>query len=279
MKKKPYTDNSDAAMQEFEELSALKKHLKENIIAGMTNFRIVIQPVVTAAGGQPVAGETLLRWRFKEREISPEIFIPLIEQEYVFCEIGRWVFERGVCACSYILRYFPDFYLTINMSLQQIYDENFIEFIRQVLLKYDMDGEHIILEMTESCMDKQPEKLERFVQVCGKLGIGIALDDFGSGYSSLRVLLHYPCSIIKFDRSLLLEIGDSAEKRAFIASLIFACHQLGKRVCVEGVETELQNRTAKEARCDLIQGFYYYKPMEVEQIHELFAKYYGESEG
>ena len=95
MKKKPYTDNSDAAMQEFEELSALKKHLKENIIAGMTNFRIVIQPVVTAAGGQPVAGETLLRWRFKEREISPEIFIPLIEQEYVFCEIGRWVFERG----------------------------------------------------------------------------------------------------------------------------------------------------------------------------------------
>ena len=129
-------------MQEFEELSALKKHLKENIIAGMTNFRIVIQPVVLAAGGQPVAGETLLRWRFKEREISPEIFIPLIEQEYVFCEIGRWVFERGVCACSYILRYFPDFYLTINMSLQQIYDENFIEFIRQVLLKYDMDGEH-----------------------------------------------------------------------------------------------------------------------------------------
>ena len=162
-------------------------------------------------------------------------------------------------------------------SLQQLEDESFIVFIEQTLRKYELDGEHIVMELTESCMDDQPEKLEQFVKACENLNIRIALDDFGSGYSSLRVLLRYPSNIIKLDRSLLVEMSDSFEKNGFITSIVYACHQFGKKVCMEGVETDFQDEIVKESGCDLIQGFYYYRPMELEQLYRLLAEQYEEN--
>lgn len=274
-----YVDDSDGNIKKMQKASNLESHLIENILNGMKNFRIVIQPVVSAQDGRPVGGETLLRWRFDGKEVSPGIFIPIIENEHMIHLVGRWVFEQAVHSCVRILTYDPHFYLTVNVSLQQLHDEGFIEFIRQTLLKYDLDGKHIVMELTESCMDDQPEKLESFVSACEDMNIRIALDDFGSGYSSLRVLLRYPSNIIKLDRSLLLEMSDSFEKSGFITSIVYACHQFDKKVCMEGVETDFQNELVREAGCDLIQGFYYYKPMEVKQIYQLFAEQYGENKG
>ena len=104
------------------------------------------------------------------------------------------------------------------------------------------------------------------------MGIYIALDDFGSGYSSLRMLLQYPCSIIKLDRSLILEVTESEAKMNFIRSIVFACHQFGKTVCVEGVEYEEQNQVILNTGCDLIQGYYYYHPMELSDIYRLVSQ-------
>lgn len=271
-----YIDDSDGNIKKIQKASNLERNLIENILNDMENFRIVIQPVVSTQDQRPVGGETLLRWRFEGKEVSPGIFIPIIENEHMIHLVGRWVFEQAVHSCVRILTYDPDFYLTVNVSLQQLHDEGFIDFIRQTLCKYDLDGKHIVMELTESCMDDQPEKLDRFVNACADMHIRIALDDFGSGYSSLRVLLRYPSNIIKLDRSLLLEMSDSFEKSGFITSIVYACHQFDKTVCMEGVETEFQNELVREAGCDLIQGFYYYKPMEVEQIYQLFAEQYGE---
>ncbi len=269
-----YIDDSDGNMKKIQKLSDMENQLIKNIINGMENFRIVIQPVVSTDNGRPVGGETLLRWRFNDEEVSPGVFIPIIENEHMIHVIGRWVFEQAVHSCVRILSYISDFYLTVNVSLQQLYDEGFTDFIRNTLMKYDLDGKHIVIELTESCMDDQPEKLERFVKECNDMNIRIALDDFGSGYSSLRVLLRYPSCIIKLDRSLLVEMTDSFEKNAFITSIVYACHQFGKKVCMEGVETNYQNELVKEAGCDLIQGYYYFKPMEVNKVYKLLAEEY-----
>ncbi len=271
-------DNSVGNIKKMQEISNLESHLLENIINGMENFRIVVQPVVSTEDGIPCGAETLLRWRFQGQEISPSVFIPIIENAYMIHRVGRWVFEQAVHSCVRLLTYAPDFYLTVNVSLQQLEDEGFVEFIQQTLHKYDLDGRHIVLELTESCMDDQPEKLDQFVKACGDLHIRIALDDFGSGYSSMRVLLRYPSSIIKLDRSLLLEMSDSFEKNGFITSLVYACHQFGKQVCMEGVETGFQDELVKESGCDLIQGFYYYKPMELDHAYQLMAELYGENQ-
>ena len=102
-----------------------------------------------------------------------------------------------------LVSYDPDFYLSLNVSLYQLSDSQFLDFMEETLGKYQVDGCHLVAEMTESCMDEKPEKLLHFVTVCRKLGIRIALDDFGSGYSSLRMsVFSIPTNIIKLDRSL-----------------------------------------------------------------------------
>ena len=104
------------------------------------------------------------------------------------------------------------------------------------------------------------------------MGIYVALDDFGSGYSSMRMLLRYPSSIIKLDRSLISEMMESKENLNFIRSIVFACHQFGKTVCIEGVETEEQNELILDTGCDLIQGYYYYRPMELGNLYQLLSR-------
>ena len=143
--------------------------------------------------------------------------------------------------------------------------------MQETLAKYQLHGSHLVAELTESCLDEQPEMLENFVDVCSKMGMRIALDDFGSGYSSLRMLLQYPSSIIKLDRSLLQEITESDQKMHFISSIVYACHQFGKKVCMEGVESSDQNSIIRDTGCDMIQGFYYYRPMELSDVYSLLS--------
>lgn len=273
-----YVDNSTGSIQKLQEQSTLECQLLKDIINGMENFRIVVQPIVSSQDECLEGGEVLLRWRYKNEEISPAVFIPIIENTHMIDQVGRWIFEQAAHTCTRILSWIPNFYLTVNISLQQLYDRSFIDFIYQTLQKYDLKGSNIVMELTENSLDTQIEQVDEFITFCKKEDIRIALDDFGSGYSSLRVLLHYPSSIIKLDQSLLLEMGDSYEKIGFIMSIVYACHHFGKVVCMEGVETEFHNELAKEAGCDLIQGFYYYKPMETSEIYQLIAEEYDQEQ-
>ena len=125
--------------------------------------------------------------------------------------------------------------------------------MEKTLKKYQINGSNLIAELTENFMDEQKEKLEHFIESCHKMNIKIALDDFGSGYSSFRMLLQYSFNLIKLDKSLLTEMSVSEEKKNFISSIVYACHKFGKKVCMEGVETQLQNEIIKEAGCDVIQ--------------------------
>lgn len=246
--------------------------LNHDVLNDMENFRIMIQPVISAKDSRIIGGEALLRWKFQGKDMSPAFFVPVLEKENMIQSVGRWIFEQSVCSCMRLISYYEDFYLSFNVSLSQLADEEFPEFMEKTLRKYRLDGSHLVAEMTESCMDEQPEKLLRFVETCKRLGIRIALDDFGSGYSSLRMLLQYPTNIIKLDRSLLGEMMDSLDKKDFISSIVFACHRFGKIVCMEGVETEEQDRMIRESECDMIQGFFYYKPMEISDVYRLLSK-------
>lgn len=274
-----YIDGSVGELRRIRENAGMESRLIENILHDMEGFRVVIQPVVSTDTGLPVGGETLLRWRYDGEEVSPAVFVPIIERENMIGTVGRWVLEQAVRACVRLTTLMEDFYLTVNVSLRQLEDDSLVSYIGQLLDKYQLCGDHLVLEMTESCMDSQQEKLDRFVRACGEMGIRIALDDFGTGYSSLRVLLRYPSHIVKLDRSLLLEMSDSEDKDRFIASIVYACHQIGKKVCMEGVETERQRELAQQAGCDLIQGFYYYRPMELDAVYRLVGETCDESAG
>ena len=144
--------------------------------------------------------------------------------------------------------------------------------MEKILQKYGLCGGGLVAELTESCLDEEPEKLLDFVGACQNLGMRIALDDFGSGYSSLRMLLQYPSSIIKLDRSLVMEATESEAKMNFIRSIVYVCHQFGKTVCMEGVERADENEMIRNTGCDLIQGYYYYRPMELSDVYRLISR-------
>lgn len=264
-----YVVNSKQNMDKVHEFANIQMELYKNVLEGMENFRPVIQPVVSSETGRIIAGETLMRWQYEGRDISPAIFIPILEKDRLIHIAGRWIMEQAVKASAQIIQWIPDFYLTVNVSLQQLYDESLLDFIPAVLKKYDLEGRHLVIEMTESSMDREPGKLRALIDVCDRLGVRLALDDFGTGYSSLRVLMQYKTDVIKLDRSLLLEMTQSEDKSNFISSIVFACHQFGKKVCVEGVENDIQRRLVVGAQCDMIQGFFYFRPTELEDVFRL----------
>ena len=266
-----YVVYSEKNVGKIKKMSNMALALNRDVMRGMEHFRIVLQPVVSSKDGSIVGGEVLLRWKFQEEDVPPAVFVPMLEKENMIQQVGRWVFEQTVCTCMRMLSYRPAFYLAFNVSLLQMTDVLFPDFMEEMLVKYQLDGKYLVAEMTESCIDGQPDKLVHFVNTCSRLGIRIALDDFGSGYSSLRMLLQYPSSIIKLDQSLLVEMTASEDKMNFISSIVYACHRFGKKVCMEGVETSEQDRMIKESGCDMIQGYYYYQPKEIEEIYSILV--------
>ena len=269
---KEYLTYSPSNVQKLKQSANMTLVLSRDVMDDMKNFYIVIQPVVSTASGCPTGGEVLMRWRYEGKDVSPAVFIPLLEKSKNIRMAGKWVFEQTVRSCRRLTVHNPDFYLTFNVSYHQIGDDDFINFVKQTLERYQVSGKNLVAELTESHFDENPEKLRRFVDECSKLGIRIALDDFGSGYSSLGLLLKYPANIVKLDRSLLLEMSESEDKMNFISSIVYACHRFGKTVCMEGVETQAQDALIKESGCDMIQGYYYYRPMELNDVYQVILR-------
>lgn len=268
-----YVEYDSVYIKKLKQEANIELQLNKDVVDGMANFRVVIQPVVASIDSKVIGGEVLLRWKYNSENVSPAVFIPMLERGKNIGIVGKWVFEQTVKACRQILSYNKDFYLTFNVSYNQIKDNEFLEYIKMVLKRYNIDGRHLVAELTETHFDECPESLSYFVRECNKLGIRIALDDFGNGYSSLGLLLKYPASIVKLDRSLLMEMSESEDKKNFISSIVYACHKFGKKVCVEGVETDEQSDIVKESDCDMVQGYYHYKPMELVDIYKLVSEW------
>lgn len=266
-----YIEYAEDSIEKAKRMSCMSLALSRDVLHGMQNFRVMIQPVIKRENGEIYGGEILLRWKYNGKDISPSEFIPIMEKENIIHVAGRWVFEKAVCTQLRISSYKKDFYVAFNISIDQLADLKFADYMGEILKKYNVDGKHLVAEMTENCMDEHPEKMTEFVRLCHDLGIRIALDDFGNGYSSLRRLLKYPSSIIKLDRSIMREMMKSEDKKNFIASIVYACHSFGKKVCMEGVETAEQNSMITDSECDMIQGYYHYKPLEINEMYSLLA--------
>lgn len=251
----------------------MSMELNKNVVDGLENFRIVVQPTVSAEDFSITSGEVLLRWQFEGKDISPSEFIPMLESNHLILPVGKWVFEQAVRTCKRITTtYLPNFKLAVNVSYYQILDPEFLPFMKRTLQKYNLHGSRLILEITETHYDETPTKVLQFVEDCKKLGMGVAIDDFGNGYSSLAFLLKYPANIVKLDRSLINEMVTSKDNVNFISSIVYACHKFGKKVCAEGVETEAELEIIRGAECDMIQGYYFYKPLELRDFYRILPQ-------
>lgn len=247
----------------------LSLKLNASVGANFQGFHIVVQPQVYAESGRIFGGEVLLRWACDGEEVSPGIFVPALEQMGLMVTVGKWQIEQVIRLCRKILPLCPDFRLSFNISYLQIMDQDLFPFLERLLKENGVPGENLLIELTESHSDTLPKQLADFIQQCKGLGIAFALDDFGNGYSGVQMLLKHPVDLVKFDRSMLEQIAHSKEKLDFIINTIQTCHQFGKTVCVEGVENRQELTVARQTKCDFIQGFYFYKPLEIAELLRL----------
>ena len=264
-----FTEN---ALTEKQKRAKRLLSLNQSVTNRFRDFFIEVQPIVNAANKTVLGGEVLLRWKQNGQVIAPSEFIPLMEAHHLIHPIGNWVFEQAVALCKKAICYVPDILISCNISYLQILKSTFFLFIKKTMDKKGVLGRNLVLELTETVSATSHENLYRFIDKIRKEEIRFAIDDLGSGYSSLNFLFECPADIVKIDKSLTKKALTSPSNKNVLRTIVYACHEAKKRVCVEGIETVEELNEIMQTECDSFQGFYFYKPMPVKNFLNLLKK-------
>lgn len=233
-------------------------------------FKIVYQPKVSTKDEKVVGAEALVRWEKDGEMIPPNKFIPLFEANKFIIKLDLYIFEhvcKDIAKWKELYDYIPT--ISINVSKEHFANENFIEEYTKIANKYGLEASSIDLEITESAtIDKSIDILNVLNRI-KKEGFMISIDDFGTGYSSLSMLQNMPIDIIKIDK-VFVDKADLASDQNMINYIMLIAKHLGVKTIVEGVETKEQMEFVTHIGCDIIQGYYYSKPIAKEDFEEYF---------
>jgi diguanylate cyclase (GGDEF)-like protein len=229
----------------------------------MHEFRLEYQPCVDAHTGELLAVEGLLRWNSPQIGIvSPAQFIPVAEDTRLIIPIGAWVIDE---ACRQIAEWdaqgLMPLRVSINLSAIQLRDSDLIGTLADSLARHGVEPSRLELEITETVLMDNAENYLAMINAIRALGVKLALDDFGIGYSSLSYLNRFPLDRLKIDRAFVLDMLDARADLAIVRTIIELGHELGLRVVAEGVESEHQARILRTIGCDELQGFLFSKSL------------------
>lgn len=266
-----YDDNVESTS--FKRLD-LEKNMRNAARGSFEEFEVYYQPITDVSGKEEkcVGAEALVRWNSAELGfISPAEFIPLAEYLGLINPIGEHVLREACKRCKYWNDMGnPDFSVNVNLSVVQLLQNDIVERIEAVLKETGMRPENLRLEVTESLAVNDMERMKKILADIRKLGAKVALDDFGTGYSSLNHIREMPLDIIKIDRCFIMDIGKDEFSMSFVKMVTELANTIGVKVCVEGVETAEQLQILKECRVHYIQGYYFGKPMRIEEFEEKY---------
>ncbi|MFL5256291.1 MAG: EAL domain-containing protein [Rhodopila sp.] len=256
----------ERAVRQFE----LDRDMHQALAAG-NEFVLVYQPVFSVAGDvrSLVGFEALVRWRHpRQGWLAPDLFIPIAEKSGLIQPLGDWVLRHALRQGLAFGRLRPELKLSmsVNVSVSQLSRPGFGADVTAALQAEGFPPEALCLEVTESMLTD----IAMFYVLTDlrALGIRIAIDDFGIGYSSLSYLFRLPADVVKLDRSFLETVGGDDGSRDFIGAVIGLAHAAGKSVIVEGIETQAQLDVATGARTDMVQGFLLARPLSAESLQD-----------
>ncbi len=260
----------DAAMQiQILERAALEAALTAAI--AREQLRLYYQPQVDAAGSI-IGAEALIRWLHPERGlVSPADFIPLAEESYLILTLGNWVLET---ACQQLALWatqacFEPLTLAVNVSAKQLLEPNFVEDVKAIMRRTQINPQRLKLELTESILVNNVEDIIVKMSHLKAEGVRFALDDFGTGYSSLSYLKRLPLDQLKIDRSFLKTIHLDPNDAAIASMIIVLAKTLGLGVIAEGVETSAQKDFLSELGCHTYQGNWFSAPLPLSEFEPL----------
>ena len=237
-------------------------------------LEVHFQPIYELGKHALIGVEALLRWQHpKKGLILPEEFIPVAEETGLIEEIGLWVLRQACAEAAPWLQQdlHPGFYLAVNISMRQFKGGFDRRQMVAILEETGFPADKLLLEITESLLMDNDRRIKDVLAEFRRMGIKLAVDDFGTGYSALSYLREFPVKTLKIDRSFIRDIGVSNSHRRLVEAIITMAHGLELMTIAEGVETSEQDSLLSDLRCDMVQGFYYCKPVSADVIRDLTA--------
>lgn len=271
--KKKKTSGICIYTEELEKEWLVESEVSNNVRKAFKNkeFKLYLQPRISVDDGSIVGAEALVRWQREDGTIIyPNSFIPIFEKNGTIVELDFYMFEEVV---AYLKKnkdlgrkQIP---ISINASIINALHSDTAQKYVDILNKYDIERSLVEIELTETATIKDYEHVKRLYTNLQKENISTAMDDFGAGYSVYNLVMDVPINVVKIDREFVSSCTDSERARYIFCSLIEFIHRLGLRVVCEGVETEEQFQVVKNANCEEAQGYWFAKPMPVEEFEHL----------
>lgn len=246
--------------------------LRKSVLNKCEDFYLCYQPVVNATNGNIVGMEALVRWnREPFGEVSPGVFIPLLENDVLFFELGNWILKEAMTEGKKIVDENPGFILNVNLSYTQLERSEFRNCLIRLLNETGFPPQNLCLELTERCRLLNMSFLHNEVVFLKSYKIKIALDDFGTGFSSLNLLRELPVDLIKIDRGFISEIETNRADQAIVKSVLDCAQSLEIPVCVEGIENKRLESYMNHYPASSYQGYLYSRPVRMEQFRMLLT--------
>ncbi len=229
-------------------------------------FLLYYQPIVDSVS-DIIWVEALMRWNNPSiGMVSPEVFIPLMEKNKLIIKAGSWVLKE---ACTQLKKWKKhsnvNYGISVNVSSLQLQQYNFKEIVYNTLIQTELKPEYLLLEITESIDLGVKPHIVNTLKDLRELGVRISIDDFGTGYNSLKYLQELEFTSLKIDKSFVANL-DTNKGRVLTESVITLGHNLGVEIIAEGVENLYQYNILKGMKCDMFQGYYFYKPLPAEKF-------------
>ena len=261
-----FTEEMNTVVRESFELElALRRALAQN------EFELYYQPIIDRVTGGVSTVEALLRWH-REGAVEPtgpDEFLPMLERTGLIREVGDWVLQTACAQCRvWQCSLDPSLRISVNVSPAQLAMQGFAERVAQVLRDTDLAPARLVIEITEQVLLERSDENIATLNDLREIGVGVAIDDFGSGYSSLSYLTVFPFDTVKIDRSFVQQVANRSDNALITAGILAIANGLGRNVIAEGVETEDQLCFLAEHDCPEVQGFLFSRPLTAAGFEE-----------
>jgi len=255
------------ALERLDFEAHMKRALNRN------EYQLYYQPRLSSDDEQIVGAEALLRWVHPTRGIiSPQEFIPYLENSGLIVPVGEWVLRTACEQAVFWQKLGYSIRVSVNISAKQFRSEKFVDTVKSILVQTSLPPQNLELELTESLLVENTHMAINIMNALKEIGVWLSIDDFGTGYSSLSVLTNLPIDELKIDKSFVRDILVDKNDRNLIQSIINLSKGLGIPVLAEGVEEKAQADVLLEFGCDLFQGYYFAKPLTKADLHSYIIK-------
>lgn len=239
-------------------------HIRNCIPNDFKGFYLVYQPIVSAKNGELMGVETLIRWKDDTYGlVHPNEFIEWLEGDSIFYDLGNWIIRQAVRDMRELTKIYPEVLLNINLAYPQLQNANFNTDLCNILEEEDFNPKNLNLELTERCKFSNIDHLRSSIAFFKSKGIKSALDDFGTGYSALDLMVELQVDEIKIDRSFIQDIDEDISRQSLLKAITTCADELGKRICIEGVESNIMAEYLyHHFQVTKFQGYYFSNPLE-----------------